>query len=365
MTSGTTLRAREPRAAARSAALILIVCALALSGLTAVQQVAVSLLVDVISWLVVLVLLTGAVACYRLPAQRLDRGGVLLGTPLAGILLICCLNTLTHDTSAAAQAFLAFPVLWAASHLRQAAVVLVTGTAVIGDGGTLFAMKPADAALTDVVFFGSVLIVMAVMLVRAGTVQERLVEALQAQATRDALTGLVNRRVFDEALETTMRRPARAGMALVLIDVDAFKSINDAHGHPVGDDVLVHLAAVLGEQVRAEDAVLSRLGGDELAVLLPGCTSEVAAQRAEQLLDAVRGRPLPLVDGSYLPLSISVGVAHLPEHSGDLRGLYSAADAALYDAKRAGRGRVAVASGLHDPLAPGAVGVRGTRRPVG
>jgi diguanylate cyclase (GGDEF)-like protein len=346
MRSRRTLRAREPRAAARSAALILIVCSAAVSGLTVVQQSSAGPLVNVISWAVVLVLVTAAVGCYRLPPERLDSVGVLLGTPLCGVLLICCLNMLTHDTSAAAQAFLAFPVLWAASHLRHAAVVLVTGTAVAGNGLTLFALKSVDAALTDLVFFGSVLVVMAVMLLRAGTVQERLVDALQAQATRDSLTGLVNRRVFDEALETTMRRPASTGMALVLIDVDAFKSINDAHGHPVGDDVLVHLAAVLGEQVRAEDAVLSRLGGDELAVLLPGCTSEVAALRAEQLLDAVRSRPLALPDGSNLSLSISVGVAHLPEHSGDLRGLYSAADAALYDAKRAGRGRVAVASSM-------------------
>ena len=100
--------------------------------------------------------------------------------------------------------------------------------------------------------------------------QDRLVDALQEQARVDALTGLVNRRSFDEALESALTRPAGAGTALVLIDVDAFKTINDSHGHPVGDAVLVHLAGVLREQIRTDDAVLSRLGGDELAVLLPG-----------------------------------------------------------------------------------------------
>jgi diguanylate cyclase (GGDEF)-like protein len=100
---------------------------------------------------------------------------------------------------------------------------------------------------------------------------------------------------------------------------------------------------VLRGQVRADDAVLSRLGGDELAVLLPGCTLEVAARRADELLTAVRAEPLVLADGTLLSLSISVGVAHLPQRTGDLRALYSAADGALYEAKRGGRGRVAVA----------------------
>ncbi len=184
---------------------------------------------------------------------------------------------------------------------------------------------------------------MAVMLARANTMQERLVTALQEQARVDALTGLVNRRAFDDALATTLTQPVRAGTALVLIDVDAFKTINDSHGHPVGDAALVHLADVLREQVRAEDAVLSRLGGDELAVLLPDCAADVAARRAEELLTAVRATPLRLDDGTLLALSISVGVAHVPVRSGDLQTLYHAADAALYDAKRSGRGRVSVA----------------------
>jgi diguanylate cyclase (GGDEF)-like protein len=131
----------------------------------------------------------------------------------------------------------------------------------------------------------------------------------------------------------------------VLIDVDSFKAINDSHGHPVGDDVLVHLSTVLRGRVRAEDAVLSRLGGDELAVLLPGCSRDVAVRRAEDLHDAVRSTPLPLSDGGLLALSISVGVAHVAQDSTDRRGLYTAADNALYDAKRAGRDRVAVAGG--------------------
>jgi diguanylate cyclase (GGDEF)-like protein len=336
-----TLRAREPRAAARSAVLVLSVCTGVITGLTGFQHLP-STLAVVVSWAAIVVVALTAVVFMVAEPARLDRwaAGVLIS--IGGVVLVCLLNLLTADTSAAAQAFLAFPVLWSASHLRRGAVVLVTSAAVAADGVTLFLLRPAAQAATDFVFFGSVLVVMAVMLVRASATQERLVEALQVQARVDSLTGLVNRRVFDEALETSLTRPVPAGTALVLIDVDSFKTINDRHGHPVGDDVLVHLAGVLREQIRAEDAVLSRLGGDELAVLLPGCTVDVARRRAEELLDAVRSSPLLLADGTLLSLSISLGVAHMPRQSGKLRTLYHAADAALYEAKRAGRGRVGV-----------------------
>jgi diguanylate cyclase (GGDEF)-like protein len=129
-----------------------------------------------------------------------------------------------------------------------------------------------------------------------------------------------------------------------VIDVDEFKSINDAYGHPVGDEALVHLGMVLSASVRASDAVVSRIGGDELAVVLPGCSLDTAVRRAEDLVAVVRASPLRLVDGTELAMSISVGVAHAPMHAGELRHLYVAADAALYDAKRAGRDRVRIAA---------------------
>jgi diguanylate cyclase (GGDEF)-like protein len=279
-----------------------------------------------------------------LSPETLDRFGISLLAAVLGVGLIGALNLLTHDTSAAAQAFFAFPVFWAAANLRAAGAALVIATALAADGVTLFLLLPTAAALNDLVFFGAVLAVTAAMLVRANTKQERLVSALQTQITVDSLTGLATRRAFDGALESALDRSVPGGTALVLIDVDSFKSINDSHGHPVGDDVLVHLAAVLRSRVRAEDAVMSRLGGDELAVLMPGCRRDVAVLRAENLLEAVRSSPMTLADGTLVALSISVGVAHVPQHSSDRRGLYVAADSALYDAKRAGRNRVSVAT---------------------
>jgi len=315
------------------------------AGLTVFQQSGAGVGTLAVHWLGVAALLVVAALCTVLPAETLDRLGVGPVVAVGGVGLICALNLLTSDTSAAAQAFFAFPVLFAAAHLRPAGVALVTSVALGADSLTLFVLLPPSAAFVDSVFFGAVLAVMAVMLARANGRQERLVTALREQATVDSLTGLATRRAFDRALEAALGRSVPGGTALVLIDVDSFKAINDSYGHPVGDDVLVHLATVLRGQVRAEDAVLSRLGGDELAVLLPGCSRQVAVRRAEELHEAVRSTPFPRPDGGLLGLSISVGVAHVPQHSTDRRGLYTAADNALYDAKRAGRDRVAVAGG--------------------
>jgi diguanylate cyclase (GGDEF)-like protein len=336
------IRARDPQAAAHSLQLVLVVCAVSVAGLTVFTQQGASWITQLASWATVGLLVATGGCCHFIGADRLDRAGFFLVAPLLGIVIIVVLNLQTQDASTAAQAFLAFPVLWAGNQLRRSALVGVTAAAVVADALTVVLIQPLERALTDLVFFGAVLVLMAVLLGRSTAVQERLVTTLREQARVDALTGLVNRRVFDGALESLLREPVPGGTALALIDVDAFKSINDSWGHPVGDAVLVHLAGLLRGQVREGDAVLSRLGGDELAVLLPGCTAAVAERRAGELLDAVRATPLALPDGTLLSLSISVGVAHVGPQAAALAGLYSAADAALYRAKRAGRGRVAV-----------------------
>ena len=243
----SALRAREPETAARSAALVLFASALVMALLP---------LFKVVQghdgqWLLHLLTAAGlaaaAVICRRTPARVLDRYLVGALLSLGGVALICTLNLVTRDTTGGSQAFYALPVLWAASHLRAPAVVVVTAAALAADCLTLFLLLPAGAAASDFVIFGAVLVVMATMLVRSIRVQELLVAALQEQLTVDSLTGLATRRAFDRALAGAMNRPVPGGTALVLIDVDYFKAINDSHGHPVGDDVLVHLATVLRE----------------------------------------------------------------------------------------------------------------------
>ncbi|WP_448621610.1 GGDEF domain-containing protein [Geodermatophilus sp. URMC 65] len=339
-----SLRARAPRTSAHSIVLIMGVSTVVLALLTTFGPNSVSSATQAASWAGVAALVATIALCVLVPAERLDRRGAFPLIGVGGVLLTCVLNVLTDDPSAGAQAFLAFPVLWAASHLRWAAVALVTGAAVVGNGITQVLLQPVEPAMHDHLVIGTVLVVAAVILVRTASTQDRLVAALQQQADVDPLTGLVTRRVLDDALTGALERdPMGDGTALVLLDVDSFKQINDAHGHPVGDDALVHLSGLVRRQVRAGDAVVGRLGGDELALLLPGCTAGTAARRARELVETVRASPLPRADGDALPLSISVGVAHAPLHAASVRELYAAADAALYQAKRAGRDRVEVA----------------------
>lgn len=343
MRSPDGLRARDPRAAARSCVLILLVCAGVLCGFNLTGISGSSAIAENATWVGVAVELVLVLLCTRVRPETLDRSGLLVAVGVGGVALICSLNIVTDDPSAAAQAFLALPVLWASAYFRSGAVVVITAVAVAGDALTLFLLVTPSTAFTDTLFFGAVLVLVAVMQTRANRTQDVLVAALHEQARVDALTGLVNRRSFDEALEALVRDTSPQGTAVVLIDVDRFKSINDAHGHQTGDAALVHVADVLRDRVRVGDAVLARLGGDELAVLLPGCSVRTAVVRAQDLLDAVAARPLALDDGTLVPLSLSIGVAHSSAAT-DGDDLFSAADDALYQAKRDGRGRVATAS---------------------
>jgi diguanylate cyclase (GGDEF)-like protein len=346
-----SMRARDPRAAARTAVLVLLVCAVTMLVFSNFGPNAMSTQGIVGSWLTSAFLVGLAGVYHWTVPEQLDRWGGYTLLALIGVVLCCGMNSVTRDPSAGAQAFLAFPVLWAGVHLQRNAVALVTVVAVALDAVVLFHLRDTAAAVSDLSFFGAVLIVMAVMLVRSGDVQSRLVAMLHAQATVDSLTGLVNRRVLHEALSAALAsRVAPRGTALVLVDVDSFKCINDEHGHPVGDDALAHIAGVLRRVVRTGDAVLSRMGGDELAVLLPDCPADVAVRRAIEVLDAIRSSPLTLADGTLLAISASLGVAHAPSHAAGLEEVYAAADAALYAAKRGGRGRVEVA-GVSRPRA--------------
>ncbi len=170
---------------------------------------------------------------------------------------------------------------------------------------------------------------------------EQLRADLAEEASRDPLTGLRNRRRFVDDLTERLRAAAGAGrpLALVLLDVDHFKAVNDTHGHAVGDAVLVAVAAALREHARAEDVV--RYGGEEFVVVLPGLDAAAAAERAEELrADCARLR----VAGSEVRVTISAGVASCPEHGTTPDDLLLAADRALYAAKAGGRDQVALAT---------------------
>ncbi|MEZ0166496.1 diguanylate cyclase [Kineococcus sp. LSe6-4] len=169
---------------------------------------------------------------------------------------------------------------------------------------------------------------------------ERLQADLAEEAARDPLTGLRNRRRFVEDLTARLRTTVETGrpLSLVLLDVDHFKAINDAHGHAVGDDVLVEVARALGAHARPEDVV--RYGGEEFVVLLPHLDTDAARARAEDLRAACAG---VRVGVESLRITISAGVATAPEHGTTPDELLLSADRALYEAKGGGRDRVALA----------------------
>ena len=157
------------------------------------------------------------------------------------------------------------------------------------------------------------------------------------QAARDGLTGLANRRAFDTRLAELLAESDRFGqpVALILADVDFFKSVNDTFGHDLGDLVLKQVGTIIARSVRTVDRC-ARYGGEEFAVLLPQTELAGAREVAERLRRAIASRPVA-VSGHTIPISASFGVATYPECVSSRDAFFSAADRALYEAKRAGR----------------------------
>jgi diguanylate cyclase (GGDEF)-like protein/PAS domain S-box-containing protein len=166
-------------------------------------------------------------------------------------------------------------------------------------------------------------------------------QRLEEQSLRDPLTGLFNRRYFNEHLSIEFQRALRAKspLALMMIDIDHFKRINDRFGHETGDRVLKAVAEVLSHNARAGD-IVCRWGGEEFLLLMPGSSGQVARRRGDDIRNRVRDQ-VEVVGGTRV--SVSIGVATYPEHACDPDGLIEVSDRALYAAKGAGRNRVTLA----------------------
>jgi len=174
---------------------------------------------------------------------------------------------------------------------------------------------------------------------------ERLQGRLRAQALEDPLTGLHNRRHLMEAGEALLALLRRRGepLAVVLLDLDHFKQVNDRYGHEAGDQVLCGFAALLRRETRAED-LACRFGGEEFVLLLPGAHAEQARGRVQALLQRFRALAFTGHAGQGFGCSFSAGVADTLRADATLPALLAQADAALYAAKEAGRGRVELAA---------------------
>jgi diguanylate cyclase (GGDEF)-like protein len=200
------------------------------------------------------------------------------------------------------------------------------------------------------------------LVARAGQLvsNKLLIEHLSAEADRDYLTGLANRRRFRKALGQEVERWRRYQIpcALLLLDIDHMKKVNDTYGHPAGDRVIRLVAAALAELSRDNDTA-ARLGGEEFALLLAGVGSDKAVVAAERVRLAVSENPLEEVGR----VTVSVGVAACPANARTERELFSASDAALYRAKDEGR-NLSVLAGAKESAAESS-GSKSSRRIVG
>lgn len=175
--------------------------------------------------------------------------------------------------------------------------------------------------------------------------------ALQRLSYLDGLTGIANRRRFEEVLDVEWRRARRVGvpLSLIMIDIDYFKAYNDAYGHQRGDDCLKQVAATLSNSVQRAGDLVARYGGEEFAVILPEIDANNAAEMAEMLREQIESLEIPheTLSGDCV-LTISVGVATIyPQKDLSTISLLSAADQALYRAKFEGRNQVLISDSFH------------------
>jgi diguanylate cyclase (GGDEF)-like protein len=173
-------------------------------------------------------------------------------------------------------------------------------------------------------------------------------ETCEEAAFTDHLTGVANRRRFDQQLEREIERAERYGhpFCLLLLDIDDFKKVNDTFGHEAGDEVINHLAKILHDGIRSPDLV-ARIGGDEFAVLLVETNVVKGFEVADRLRQSIKAGDFPTTGSGTIKLTASFGIAELPHDERTTPELLARrADAALYEAKRAGRDRVSQAQPL-------------------
>jgi diguanylate cyclase (GGDEF)-like protein len=245
-------------------------------------------------------------------------------------------------------------IIWAAFRFRQREVATVNalgcamavwftleGSGPFAQGSLNESLLLLLAFMCTVVTTGLVLNAVIADRGRAVEATQRLLKELREQTIRDSLTSLYNRRFLQDYLERELIRAKRerAPLALIMMDLDRFKQINDSVGHQAGDQVLEQMGALLKRHVRGSD-IACRYGGEEFAVVLPKTTLESARRRSAEICSAIRREPDRL-----LGVTASLGVALCPAHATDAEALLRAADQALYEAKRAGRNQVRMFSG--------------------
>ena len=285
-----------------------------------------------------------ACAMLGLPKRwhRVVPGAVVAGAVIVVTISIYFNGERFGDRPTMTEFFYTWPAVYVGYFFRRRAVpifIAFTGTCY---GVLLFAMKLGENSALRWQIAMTVVAGLAVASHLIRTQVNRLVGRLEETARTDSLTGMPNRRAFDERFDLELARAARTGepLSLLLGDVDDFKKLNDRFGHTAGDIALAEVGRVLMSECRAID-VPARIGGEEFAVVLPGTEAEGAVITADRLRDAVS----TIRDGDGRPLTISFGVAVHARDGLTKDSLLGAADRALYAAKRAGRDRTILSEG--------------------
>jgi len=182
----------------------------------------------------------------------------------------------------------------------------------------------------------------AVLVLRDVTEAREMQRKLLWQANHDSLTGLINRRAFEERVARALgsKRAAEFPMSMLFIDLDRFKQVNDTAGHAAGDELLRQLGRLMHSRMRDAD-LLARLGGDEFGIMLMSCPSEIAEKIARVLQESIAGFSF-VWDGQHYQVGASIGVVHVPPHGASLDECLAAADAACHQAKQNGRNEIVV-----------------------
>ena len=220
-------------------------------------------------------------------------------------------------------------------------------------GASVLAVEPVSAVEAQGVSYRRRLLIAAILTLalaaglatRLGRPLARMFGELSDQAEKDSLTGLANRRVLDERLEEELDRSRRYGthLALILVDIDDFKQVNDRYGHQCGDEVLRAIAPILSNSLRELD-LAGRFGGEEFALVLPGTAVASARRVAEQIRRALAKVTVEGPEGEVVRVTASFGAAEFPANA-SVASLVEAADRALYTAKRDGKDRVVADGG--------------------
>jgi diguanylate cyclase (GGDEF)-like protein len=255
-----------------------------------------------------------------------------LGTPLdagwaIGLALMAAWVDLASRSKTAARP--------APSRATRSAAMAVSSVATVAGLGVLVASSQVAVSPLALALAASALLAAGARAQLTNRLLERMAEQRLVAAATDELTGLHNRRAFYAEGQSRLLDPQKPRQALLMLDLDRFKEVNDSLGHRAGDDLLVEVSARLRDSLHGDDA-LARLGGDEFAILLDDAGSEEAMHAAARLSMAV-GEPL-VIEGALLSVGVSIGIALFPDDGTDLSQLLRKADIAMYKAKSSQRG---------------------------